>query len=142
MNNAFSVPIYSLSESNPELISSLGAGKKGLFVLISDGDWAKFDAFIAKILKAIDFDIEKDVCIFPVSVGKTLAWSDLDGYPSWSHLWIAGEKLLSVNMDIQPYQWVSIHQKHIIFTHAIAQIESNASYKKLLWDALRMMFIE
>lgn len=142
MNNAFSVPIYSLSESKPELISPLGEGQKGLFVLVTGQDWAKYDAFIGKILKAIDFDIARDVRIFPLFDGKTISWTDLEAFVPWSHLWVAGDKLLAVNMDFQLYQWLEIHQKHIIFTHAIGQIEGNASHKKMLWDALRMMFIE
>lgn len=142
MKTAFSVPIYNLSESSSELPIPIGEGAKGMIILIPVEDLSKYGAFLSKILGAIHFDIAKDVRIFPITADDAIAWSNLQSYTPWSYLWVAGEKQLSVNMDKQPYRWVSIQQKHIIFTHTIAQIESNASYKKLLWDALKEKFIE
>ena len=53
MNNAFSVPIYSLSESKPELISPLGEGQKGLFVLVTGQDWQNMMHLLAKFSKPL-----------------------------------------------------------------------------------------
>ncbi|MCB0657456.1 MAG: hypothetical protein KDC57_15025 [Saprospiraceae bacterium] len=139
--DAFSVPIFAVSEPNPELITPSGNGEKGLFVLMSAREWPDSQAFLRKILGAIHFDIDKDVRIFPID-DQPFTWNIFQAYQPFNHLWIAGEGLLTVNLEFNPYHWVSIHQKHIIFTHALTQIENNATYKKQLWDALRAMYLE
>lgn len=49
-------------------------------------------------------------------------------------------KDIRLNINLRPYQIVKVGETQMIFSHPLADLNANQTYKKYLWNALKQMF--
>ena len=130
------------TEKNTILKHSKGKNAKGVFLLYNESE-AEQVPFLAKILAAIQLDMEKDVIVFPSTNTQTFSLSDISESHSLKKAIIFGfpPQHIGLQVQFQKYQLYTIKGIQYLFVDSLQEIENTKAKKSLLWGALQQLFV-
>jgi len=120
-----------------------GRNAKGVFLLYKDSE-AEQVPFLAKILAAVQLDMEQDVIVFPSTDTQTFSLSDISESHSFKKAIIFGfaPQHIGLQVQFQKYQLYAIKDIQYLFADSLQEIENDKAKKGLLWGALQQLFVK
>ncbi len=116
---------------------------KNMLIVINDSDLNNIE-FLSKILKAIQFDIEKDVILWALPPKKMFNLTHLrKNTPNSIDKILLFDVLperLSLQFKLPIYFITKINDTTFLSSDSLSSISKNQAKKKQLWEALQQLF--
>ena len=134
--------IFPKAEKSTILKNCKGKNTKGIFLLYNESETEQVP-FLAKILAAVQLDMEQDVIAFSCTETQTFSLSDINESHSLKKAIIFGfhPQHIGLQVQFQKYQLYSIGGIQYLFADSLTEIESTKAKKGLLWGVLQKMFV-
>lgn len=133
--------IISVSDTKNIISQCSGNTQKGIFISYSTSDETMVD-FLAKILSAVELDLQSDVLILRKTPNNDFSFSSFSQEINIQKVVLFGIPPQSIGLQInyQKYQPINRNNCLFLFADELATISANQQLKKLLWNALKEIF--
>ncbi|GLR17366.1 hypothetical protein [Portibacter lacus] len=143
MNSYFyDFDIYISSEEDIPSALLQGDNEKKLLVIVNAADYtAENKAFLAKILSAISYDLDKDANVLVLPKEKSYSVTSLIKNGFYTNVLIFGINLKDIGFSVSTYLYApfEIAGKTYLINHPLEKVKSSVDFKKSLWTALQAM---
>lgn len=118
-----------------------GNNKKHLFINIVEKPGVEITLdFVTKVLSAVNHDINDD-CVVLVQTAPYLFRDILQQYNCTKAIFFGQRPTnIGLNVDTKFYAPMHLLDCELLFAYPLSMIEQDAAQKKLLWDAMKIMF--
>ena len=133
--------IYTIKEpTNPS--SDSGNGEKGLIIVISQSDMDQNIQTLQGLVKAIKFDIEKDVKILTVDK-QTIDINSILNQQEYKTLILIGIQpdQIGFSINAKQYFFYQLEKISILITYSLATMNTDKSKKIEFWKNLQERFL-
>jgi DNA polymerase III psi subunit len=117
---------------------------KKTLIIVDNNDAEELD-FLAKILKAIQYDISEDVILFPLEKGKHINLSAFNkNLPTEIYfvlLFGVEVNQLGLQFKLPNYYPLKVNNMTFLSADTLASISKNKSLKMKLWQNLQQLFL-
>ncbi len=142
------INIFALPEAEKQQIELLGNNKKAVLIVIRAQEWnQEIQAFLGKILGAVQLNFEEDIHCVNITNHPSISFFQLNQNKAYRHVIAFGlpPKELGLNIESRLYQPTLLSDIQWLFAHNIQDIyEERKQGKKqmagALWKALKDMF--
>ncbi len=133
--------IYTIKEANNPTSNS-GKGEKGLIIVINQADMDLNIQTLQGLVKAIKFDIEKDVKILTVET-QTIDINSILKQQSYNTLILIGISPNQIGFSINAKQYFIYMMEHvsILVTDSLSVMNADKSKKMEFWKNLQDRFL-
>lgn len=133
--------IYTIKEPNNPTSTS-GNGDKGLIIVIDQGNMDQNIQTLQGLVKAIKFDIEKDVKILTVD-SQTIDINPILKQGSYNTLILIGilPNQIGFSINAKPYFIYQMEHVSILLTHSLSAMNADKSKKIAFWQNLQDRFL-
>lgn len=99
--------------------------------------------FLARVLKAIDYQIDTDINLILYDVNAPVRWTTISTASVTTKYLFLGVSAaqIGLKMDWQKYQVQQWHDRRFLLADTLSVIAADANLKKALWQALQAMFL-
>lgn len=133
----------SLSDT-PKIELIYQGNAKNTLIVVDNNDSAQIE-FLAKILKAIHYDISQDVILFPLNkesrINLTLFKKNAQTDFQAVLLFGVAPSQLDLQFKLPNYYPIKINEMTFLAADSLEIISKNQSNKKQLWQVLQQMFL-
>ena len=138
----FNNKIYAVSNLNNPLPKTIGKNKEGVLILCTAFTNPTLQAFLAKILQAVNTDISEDVWVMDVNDVEIPKWADLCRELDFKKAIIFGldAKAMGLLINLPLYQCRQFQGCQILLADALVDINNDNHKKKELWRELQQLF--
>ena len=139
-NGILDFEVYPLKEN---LISEgVGNNRRGLFVACAGEETAEAKELLLKMLQAAKFDMAEDALVCWLPAGQPFSFSSLRNQAGFSNAMFFGisPKQAGMNLNLQPYQPLSLGGVNYLFSASLTEILANPALKRPLWEGMKGMF--
>lgn len=119
-----------------------GNAQKGIFICYPTSDETMID-FLAKILSAVKLDVKKDVLVLEKTPDNDFSFSGFGKELSIQKAILFGisPQTIGLQINYQKYQPFNLNNYQFLFVDELTTISANQQLKKLLWNALKAIFV-
>ena len=110
--------------------------------ILTSEDEMEYIEFLAKIIKAINYDIEKDCNIRVFDENDIIGLKDIVNMDSPEYILVFGLELkrFDVQAVLKAYDWNRFENFSLLHSYGLRSLFNNQRYKKLLWSQLKTGF--
>ncbi len=121
-----------------------GKNKKGLLVAISGCEVLAWKNFLEKVLQATGFSLAEDTATIWVTPHGRFCFSEIARkMPVFHAIFFGLEPVRAgLHIEVAPYQPVKIGQRMFLFCDDLPSIQADQARKRLLWEALKSVFLK
>ena len=136
----FDFPVYPLSENLEE--RGHGDNARQILICLSGPNTPDLLAFLEKIMTSVKVDLHKDAFTIAVANKEQFRFSSLDQEMVFTKAIFFGlsPTPAGLNLNVQKYQPLTFAGKTFLFIDSLQTIQSQAQFKRPLWEALKKMF--
>ena len=149
-NNRFiDFPIFQATEYNAHSGSRRGENQRKILILFAaEEDTEEFNAFLAKILAAVNLDLQKDVLLLPFPEGEQIHLSSILRQEEVATVMVFGISLnsLGVHLATPLYHPLASGSIRWLLAHSLTDIHAERQQggkqkAGALWRALQSLFL-
>lgn len=142
INSFFDFKVFLTPEMD---LSVKGANEKHLLIVIRTDDFTdRSQMFLAKVMGAAKFDLDRDVAIVSLGEGEGMNFVHLRKQHHFKHCIIFGLKPqeLGLNFNIDLYRPKNYLSCDFLFAHSLEKLQTTEiAYKGALWKCLQALFL-
>lgn len=140
LSNILDFTAYPVDDDLP--FPARGNNKKGIVIICAGQESPETQAFLSRVLQAVQLQAEEDTCQIHLQPGAQLWMTGLQDKIPFSRLISFGipPQRLGYNLLAAPYQPLPLGNKTLLFAHTLSQVMGQPELKKPLWEALKQMF--
>jgi hypothetical protein len=138
----FNDNIYAVSDLINPLPKAEGNNKEGVLILCTEYTDPTLQAFLAKILQAVNTNISEDVWVMDLKTSEIPKWALLSREIDFKKAIIFGvdAKAMGLLINLPLYQCRLFQDCQILLADGLADINADNNKKKELWRELQGMF--
>jgi hypothetical protein len=139
---------FSFKIISPPEIHDLAAGKEKiaagstLILCSNDQGQSQQTAFLEKILQAVQVELGKQAFLIRLTASEKISSSSYLEVPAISKILVFGlpPEQIGLQIEVTPYELFHFCDRQMLFADSLADISSKKSLKRLLWEALKVLF--
>jgi len=138
----FTTNLYNVSDEKNSDLNLRGSNQKRLVIVYRTNNVPLDEAFLAKILNAVQFDLQQDTTLIELRKDQNFSFKNISKSLSPKHLISLGvtPKNLGLNLTNQLYKPKNIENCCFLFTDKLSEIAEDKNKKGALWGCLQSMF--
>jgi hypothetical protein len=128
-------------ENSSTIAECKGNNKKHLFINIVEKPGVEITLdFVTKVLSAVHHDLNED-CVVLVQTAPYFFKDILQEYNCTKAIFF-GQRPTNIGLNIDTKFYAPMHLLgcELLFAYPLSMIEQDSTQKKLLWDAMKIMF--
>lgn len=139
----FTTNLYIVSDEKKTELNLRGSNQKHLIIVYRVDVTPLDKIFLAKILSAVQYDLEQDTTLIELREGQDLSFQNISKTLAPRHFISLGlaPKELGLNLTNQLYQPMNIENCCFLFANSLTEIAKDTNKKAALWGCLQSMFI-
>lgn len=144
MSNLLDFKIFLSPDMDNILTQCKGQNQKKLLIVYENNEvHVALEAFLAKILKAVQHDIEEDILLLRIQTGQTFSLTALCQEWDIEHCISFGVsgKRMGMHIHYPTYQPFRFHDLNFLMVDGLDKVEGEVLLKKSLWGCLQKMFL-
>jgi len=139
----FGMQIFAVPKPEDTLQQCIGSNQKHLLVVYKeDEQQAANKDFLAKILGAAKFDIERDILLLKITNQSNYSFTEISNKKMVKYALFFGVTpgKFGLNFNFQLYQHFTHQDIRFMVVDDLAEIAKNKQLKAALWNSLKEMF--
>ena len=144
LSDFLDLDIFPSLSDTPKIELIYQGNAKNTLIVVDNNDSAQIE-FLAKILKAIHYDISQDVILFPLNkesrINLTLFKKNAQTDFQAVLLFGVAPSQLDLQFKLPNYYPIKINEMTFLAADSLEIISKNQSNKKQLWQVLQQMFL-
>lgn len=139
-NGILDFEVFPLKENL--LAEGMGNNRKGLFVASAGAEEPALKELLSKMLQAAKFDMAEDALVCWITTEQLFSFASLRNEAGFSNALFFGvsPKQAGLNLNVQPYQPLSLGGVTYLFSASLAELQANPTLKRPLWEGMKAMF--
>lgn len=139
-NGILDFEVFPLKENL--LAEGIGNNRKGLFVACAGAEEPALKELLSKMLQAAKFDMAEDALVCWITNEQPFSFASLRNEAGFSNALYFGvsPKQAGLNLNVQPYQPLSLGGVTYLFSASLAELQANPALKRPLWEGMKAMF--